>query len=133
MKVLGKKSEAVPNRNSLAGVASNAWTRQLAELALYFMLWTEATNLKHTPELLWLIYHIMLCSTNHAKVCCSVTQTSRYFVANKPILTAADLRIFVMFVALLVLCCLRGGWVIGMQRHIPLLMVTVLCCRPVLY
>jgi hypothetical protein len=44
------------------------WVQQLAQLALYFLLWTEAANLRHTPELLWLLYHIMLSSSNFNKV-----------------------------------------------------------------
>lgn len=44
------------------------WVRQLAELSLYFLLWTEAANLRHTPELLWLLYHVMLSSGNYNKV-----------------------------------------------------------------
>lgn len=62
------KADVYFGPGSLAGVANEPWIQQLAELALYFMLWTEAANLKHTPELLWLIYYIMLCSKNHVKV-----------------------------------------------------------------
>lgn len=45
------------------------WVLQLAQLALYFCLWTEAANLRHTPELLWLIHHMLLSSNNFNKVC----------------------------------------------------------------
>lgn len=31
------------------------------------MVWSEAANLRHTPELLWLLYHVALTSNNHAK------------------------------------------------------------------
>lgn len=44
------------------------WVLQLAQLGLYFLLWTEAANLRHTPELMWLLYHIMLSSSNFNKV-----------------------------------------------------------------
>jgi hypothetical protein len=44
------------------------WVLQLAQLSLYFLLWTEAANLRHTPELLWLFYHVMLSSSNFNKV-----------------------------------------------------------------
>jgi hypothetical protein len=44
------------------------WVLQLAQLSLYFLLWTEAANLRHTPELLWLFYHVMLSSSNFTKV-----------------------------------------------------------------
>jgi len=50
------------------GVDTGEWVRRLAELSLYFLLWTEAANLRHTPELLWLIYNIMLNSNNAIKV-----------------------------------------------------------------
>lgn len=40
------------------------WMRQLAELSLFFCLWTEAANLRHTPELLWLLWHTMKSSAN---------------------------------------------------------------------
>lgn len=44
------------------------WVQELAHLSLYFLLWTEAANLRHTPELLWLLYHVMLSSNNFNKV-----------------------------------------------------------------
>jgi hypothetical protein len=50
------------------GVSHSEWVRQLAELALYFLLWTEAANARHTPELLWLLHHMMLSSRNFAAV-----------------------------------------------------------------
>jgi hypothetical protein len=51
------------------------WVQELAHLSLYFLLWTEAANLRHTPELLWLLYHVMLSSNNFNKVqFCSVCE-----------------------------------------------------------
>lgn len=44
------------------------WVQELSHLSLYFLLWTEAANLRHTPELLWLLYHVMLSSNNFNKV-----------------------------------------------------------------
>lgn len=44
------------------------WVQELSHLSLYFLLWTEAGNLRHTPELLWLLYHVMLSSNNFNKV-----------------------------------------------------------------
>ena len=34
-------------------------TAQLAELTLFFLLWTEASSLRHTPELLCLLFFLM--------------------------------------------------------------------------
>lgn len=36
----------------------------LLDLCLYFGLWTEAANLKHTPELMWFLFWCMRHSTN---------------------------------------------------------------------
>jgi len=41
---------------------------KLMHLALFMCLWTEAANLRHTPELLWLIYHMMLTSDVYTEV-----------------------------------------------------------------
>jgi len=55
--------------SGLTGVSDAPdWVLQLSQLALYFCLWTEAANMRHTPELLWLIYHMMLSSNNFNKV-----------------------------------------------------------------
>ena len=35
------------------------WEWQLEELALYFLLWSEAANLRHLPECLWFLYWIL--------------------------------------------------------------------------
>lgn len=51
------------------GVADGPeWVLQLAQLALYFLLWTEAANLRHTPEVMWLLYHVCQSSNNFNKV-----------------------------------------------------------------
>ena len=34
------------------------WEYQLEELALYFLLYTEAANLRHLPEGLWFLFWI---------------------------------------------------------------------------
>lgn len=64
------------NGNNAAGFTgvSDApeWVQQLAQLALYFLLWTEAANARHTPELLWLLYHMMMSSSNFNKVSCEL-------------------------------------------------------------
>ncbi|KAF8059158.1 CALS3 [Scenedesmus sp. PABB004] len=49
--------------------ACPGWVGELGELALYFCLWSEAANLRHTPELLWLLFHLMRASANHAAAC----------------------------------------------------------------
>ena len=59
------------NAAGFTGVADAPdWVLQLSQLALYFCLWTEAANLRHTPELLWLLYHMLLSSNNFNKVGC---------------------------------------------------------------
>lgn len=35
------------------------WEWQLEELALYFLLYTEAANLRHLPEALWFLFWIL--------------------------------------------------------------------------
>jgi hypothetical protein len=51
-------------QRTLAVADGGSWVLQLAELCLYFALWTEAANLRHTPELLWLLYHMLRSSAN---------------------------------------------------------------------
>lgn len=38
--------------------SSQDWEYGLEELALYFLLYSEAANLRHTPELLWFIFWV---------------------------------------------------------------------------
>jgi hypothetical protein len=35
------------------------WEWQLEELALYFLLYTEAANLRHLPEALWFLFWVL--------------------------------------------------------------------------
>lgn len=41
---------------------------KLVRLALFLCLWTEAANLRHTPELLWLVFHMMVISKVYVEV-----------------------------------------------------------------
>jgi len=38
---------------------SQLWEWQLEELALYFLLYSEAANLRHLPELLWFLFWVL--------------------------------------------------------------------------
>ena len=42
------------------------WEYLLEELALYFLVYTEASNVRHTPELLWFLYWVMRNSERRA-------------------------------------------------------------------
>lgn len=42
------------------------WEYLLEELSLYFLIYTEAANVRHCPELLWFLYWIMRNSANRA-------------------------------------------------------------------
>lgn len=35
------------------------WAPQLADLALYFLLYSEGANLRHMPECLWFLFWLL--------------------------------------------------------------------------
>ena len=45
--------------STLTARRGQEWEWQLEELALYFLLWSEAANLRHLPECLWFHYWIL--------------------------------------------------------------------------
>ena len=54
------KRNAAPSAEfSLQSPGAQEWEWQLEELALYFLLWSEAANLRHLPECLWFLYWIL--------------------------------------------------------------------------
>lgn len=67
----GRVTPGPSGRQSPASQTSgqNCISHQLLELALYFLIWSEAANLRHTPELLWFIFRTMRTSTVYVEVC----------------------------------------------------------------
>ncbi|KAG1671277.1 hypothetical protein FOA52_010848 [Chlamydomonas sp. UWO 241] len=62
--------------SALAGVAwddAGAVNGLLMELGAYFLLWSEASSLRHCPEALWFLYHAMSMSPAMARLweCCA--------------------------------------------------------------
>ena len=55
----------------------------LIELSTYFLLWTEAANLRHCPELLWFLYHIMTMSPSTSSL------WSNALLAQRPVVSGA--------------------------------------------
>ena len=51
----------IHNMSLFSRVSSNMqmWEWQLEELALYFLLYTEAANLRHLPEALWFLFWVL--------------------------------------------------------------------------
>lgn len=48
--------------------AAKSTNAALRDLCLYFGLWTEAANLKHTPELMWFLFWCMRNSLNFTQL-----------------------------------------------------------------
>ena len=73
------------------------WEWQLEELALYFLLYTEAANLRHLPEALWFLFWVLRNSPHRmAQVRAHTTiETSRRVLH----------------------CCLWAGWLHAL-RHV---------------